>query len=34
MAPLEQHIEEAIGDLQGQINDLQEGMQGLPVHAV
>ena len=31
---LEQSIEEAMGDLRGQINDLQEGMQGSSVHAV
>ena len=31
---LEQRIEGAMGNLRGQIEDLQEGMQGSPVHAV
>ena len=31
---LEQRIEKAIGDLRGQIEDLQERMQGLLVHAM
>ena len=31
---LEQRIEEAMGDLRGQIEDLQEGMQGSSVHVV
>ena len=31
---LDQRIEEAIGDMQGEIRELQEGMQGSPIHAV
>ena len=31
---LEQCIEEAIGDLWGQIKDLQEGMQGSTIHTM
>ena len=31
---LEQRIEGAMGNLRGQIEDLQKGMQGLPIHGV